>query len=130
MVILIFALCIFLDFFMLIGMFIASMVQGFYQKRIPGLDYNSLVETAFLEGHYYGKYWNHKNNAGKWTWMMPNSYIKKKALEFKENDSNKIIKYRKRLVKAMNIETTLFVIMMSVHAIATFISFYIILSKS
>lgn len=58
--------------------FIVSKVQVFYQKRIPGLDYDSLVETAFLEGHYYGKYWNHENNKGNWTWLMPNSYIKKK----------------------------------------------------
>ena len=51
MAILIFALCVFLDFLILIGIFIVSKVQVFYQKRIPGLDYDSLVETAFLEGH-------------------------------------------------------------------------------
>ncbi len=122
MAILIFALCVFLDFLILIGIFIVSKVQVFYQKRIPGLDYDSLVETAFLEGHYYGKYWNHENNKGNWTWLMPNSYIKKKALEFKKDDSEKIIRYRKRLVKALNIETSLLVMMGFVQVIAFFIS--------
>ena len=123
MAILIFALCVFLDFLILIGIFIVSKVQVFYQKRIPGLDYDSLVETAFLEGHYYGEYWNHENNKGNWTWLMPNSYIKKKALEFKKDDSEKIIRYRKRLVKALNIETSLLVMLGFVLIIALFISF-------
>lgn len=94
----------------------------FLPKKIPGLDHYSLVETAFLEGHYYGKYWNHENNKGNWTWLMPNSYIKKKTLEFKKDDSEKIIRYRKRLVKALNIETSLLVMMGFVQVIAFFIS--------
>ena len=53
---------------------------------------------------------------------MPNSYIKKKALEFKKDDSEKIIRYRKRLVKALNVETSLLVMMGFVQVIAFFIS--------
>ena len=123
MAIFIFALCVFLDFLILIGFFIVSTVQNFYQKRIPGMDHDSLVEAAYLEGRYYGKYWNHKNNAGNWTWIMPNSYIKKKALEFNKDDSEKIIRYRKNLVKTLNIDTVLFVIMGFVHIIALCASF-------
>ncbi|UTY31247.1 hypothetical protein [Treponema putidum] len=122
MAILTLILCIFLDIPLFAGFFILSILQNFYQKKIPGLDHYSLVETAFLEGYYYDKYWNHKNNAGNWTWLMPDSYIKKKALEFKDNDTEKIIKYRKKLVKVIKIKTVLFVIIVFIHVIAFFIS--------
>ncbi|UTC61893.1 hypothetical protein E4O05_10215 [Treponema sp. OMZ 787] len=118
-------LCAFLSIFLFVSCFILSIFIGFYQKKIPGLDYNSLVETAFLEGHYYGKYWNHKNNEGNWTWVMPDSYIKKKALEFRDDDTEKIIKYRKKLVKTIKIRTVLFVIIGFIYAIVFFISLFV-----